>query len=451
MRSILKYSFVCGLLLAFGGVEAQQLAFPGAMGYGAYSQGGRGGQLFEVTNLNDSGPGSLREAVESEGPRTVVFNVSGTIALKSMLTISNPYLTIAGQTAPGDGICLKDFPLHIIGAHDVVLRFIRVRPGIASGMIGSEIDGIEIRDSKNVILDHCTISWTVDETLNSWHGTENITVQWCMVAEPLNKSVHEKGDHGFSASLGGQRASYLFNLFASGVGRNPSIGGNHLEHTHDVDFSNNVVFNYGYRTCDGKPQSINFIGNYYKTGPATSDVVKNRLVKIDNAQKYGFDGHWYISGNVIHGNEAVNRNNIENGVEYDEGTSAEKNLLKEPLPVVETKHVSAEKAYELVLAHVGVTVPGRDSREQVIIGRLAGTLPFDGNGIINMVEEAGSWPELKSMPAPKDSDGDGMPDTWEKKHGLEPQNPADGKQVSKSGYSNLENYLNELAGEMVVL
>lgn len=445
MKTIRKYCFLFGLLLTCA-AQAQQLAFPGAMGYGAWSRGGRGGQVFEVTHLGDSGPGSLRAAVEAEGPRTVVFRVSGTIALRSMLTISNPYITIAGQTAPGDGICLKDFPLHITGAHDVVVRFIRVRPGTASGLVGSEIDGIEVRDSKNVIIDHCTISWTVDEALNSWHGTQDLTVQWCMVAEPLNKSVHEKGAHGFSATLGGQRASYLFNLFASGVGRNPSIGGNHLEHTRDVDFSNNVVFNYGYRTCDGKPQTINFTGNYYKPGPATSDVVKNRLVKIDNAQKYGFDGRWYISGNVIHGNDAVNRNNTGNGVEYDEGASAGRNLLNEPLPVVETKHVPAEKAFALVLAQAGVTAPGRDCRERYILGLLDGTIAFSGNGIVDTVEQAGGWPELKSRPAPNDSDADGMPDEWEQQHGLDPKNPADSGQLSKSGYTNLEDYLNELAG-----
>ncbi|WP_372772575.1 polysaccharide lyase family 1 protein [Mangrovibacterium sp.] len=446
MKTLQKYVLLAVLSLSSMTLAAQQLAFPGAMGYGAYAQGGRGGKVIAVTNLNDSGPGSLRAAVEAEGARTVVFKVSGNIALKSMLTITNPFITIAGQTAPGDGICLKDYPLHITGAHDVIVRFIRVRPGIASGLNGSEIDGIEVRDSKNVIVDHCTINWTVDECLNTWHGTENITVQWCLVAEPLNKSVHEKGAHGFTASLGGQKASYLFNLFASGVGRNPSIGGNHLEHTQNVDFSNNVVFNYGNRTCDGKPISLNFTGNYYKPGPATQDIVKKRLVKIDNAQKYGFDGRWYIAGNVIHGSQDVNRNNIEFGVEFEDGCDADNNLLKEPLPVLETKHVSAEKAFSLVLDNAGVTVPGRDSKEQQIIDNASGKLAVIGNGIVNTIEEAGGWPELKSTPAPEDTDEDGMPNSWELAKGLDPKNPDDSSALTKSGFTNLEVYLSQLAG-----
>ncbi|WP_238480311.1 pectate lyase [Mangrovibacterium lignilyticum] len=450
MNSFQTYSILIAIVLCSCSLNAQQLAFSGAMGYGAYSQGGRGGKVIEVTNLNDSGPGSLRSAVEAEGPRTIVFRVSGNISLKSMLTVSNPYITIAGQTAPGDGICLKDFPLHITGTHDVVCRFIRVRPGIESGLIGSEIDGIEIRDSKNVIVDHCTISWTVDEVLNTWHGTENITVQWCMISEPLNKSVHEKGAHGFSASLGGNRASYLFNLFASGVARNPSIGGNHIESSIDVDFRNNVVFNYGYRTGDGKPRSINFAGNYYKPGPNTSEVVKNRFVRVDNAQGYHFQGKWFVSDNVMEGNDALASDNA-NGVEFEDGVNAANGLLQEALPTVETPEVSATKAYNLVLENVGVIVPRRDLREDHIVAQAAGELAIEGTGVINKVEEAGGWPQLKSLPALVDTDGDGMPDDWELKNGLDPNDAADGgMKAEKGGYTNLEVFLNQLAGEVKI-
>ncbi len=424
---------------------AQQLAFPGAMGHGAYAKGGRGGEVYIVNTLADRGPGSLREAIEAKGARTVVFGISGTIELESMLTISHPYITIAGQTAPGDGICLKNFPLHIEGAHDVIVRFIRIRPGIGSGLLGSKIDGIEIRESKNIIIDHCSVSWTCDEGLNSWHGTEDITIQWTMVSEPLHRSVHEKGPHGYGATLGGVRASFLYNLFASAVARNPSIGGNHLEDTKDSDFSNNVIFNYGHRSCDGKPRSINVIGNYYIPGPATLARIKNRLVRIDNAQGYKFDGRWYVSDNRIKGNKAVNRDNLGKGVEFEEGCTPENNLLEEPCLLTETKHVSAQKAYRLVLKQVGVTAPGRDAHELRILAQVKGELPVEGDGIVDTVEEAGGWPELKSKQAPVDSDWDGMPDVWEEKQGLDPQNDQDGALLAKSGFTYLEEYLNELA------
>lgn len=426
-------------------ISAQQLAFPGAMGHGAYAKGGPCGKVFIVSTLSDAGPGSLREAVEAKGARTVVFGISGTIELKSMLTINNPYITIAGQTAPGGGICLKNFPLHIEGAHDVIVRFIRIRPGIGSGLPGSRIDGIEIRESKHIIIDHCTVSWTCDEGLNSWHGTEDITIQWTMVSEPLHRSVHEKGAHGYGATLGGVRASFLCNLFVSAVARNPSIGGNHLEDTKDSDFSNNVIFNYGHRSCDGKPRSINLIGNYYVPGPATLARIENRLVRIDNAQGYKFDGRWYVEGNMIKGNKAVNRDNLGKGIEFEEGCTPGKNLLKEPCLLKETKHVSAKKAYRLVLKKVGVTVPGHDAHEQKMLAQVRGKLSINDDGIVNTVEEAGGWPELRSKPAPADSDRDGMPDAYEVKHGLNPQDSSDGVLFAKNGFTYLEEYLNELA------
>ena len=189
-------------------------AFPGAEGWGALTPGGRGGKVLKVTNLNDSGPGSFREAVMSSGPRIVVFEISGTITLKSELIIREPYLTIAGQTAPGDGICLKGWSLKIADTHDIIVRGIRVRPGVESGLIGSEIDALGISQSNNIIIDHCSFSWSCDEVVNNWHGSSNITIQWCMISEPLNRSVHEKGPHGYGASLGGYKLSFHHNLMA---------------------------------------------------------------------------------------------------------------------------------------------------------------------------------------------------------------------------------------------
>ncbi len=442
---MLNVLFVICLCVSVSLVQAQQIAFPGAMGHGSYAQGGRGGVVYRVTNLNDSGKGSLREAVEAQGARTVVFDVSGTIALKSMLTISNPYITIAGQTAPNGGICIKDFPLHIAETHDVVLRCLRIRPGIASGLIGSEIDGIEVRNSKNVMIDHCSISWTVDEVLNTWHGTENVTVQYTLIAQPLNHSVHEKGAHGFGASLGGKNCSYLYNFFSSAVARNPSIGGNHIESTINSDFSNNVIFNYAYRTGDGKPRSINVIGNYYKPGPATKDVVANRIVKVDNAKGYHFASTWYIADNVIEGNKLVNKDNVKYGVEYDEGSTPEMNILATPCTAPNTKYVSAQKAYKIVLKEVGAIKPQRDSFDTRILAQAEGKQPIEGNGIVDTVEQAGGWPDLSGAnKAAKDTDGDGMPDAWELKNKLNPNNSADGILLLKTGYTNLEVYLNSL-------
>ena len=183
MRMYKNHIFVLAVLIfAVNSVIAQVKAFPSAEGYGAKSIGGRGGKVIEVTNLNDNGPGSFRNAVEDSVPRTVIFEVSGTIELKKELRIRNAYLTIAGQTAPGDGICLKNYPLIVDGAHDIIIRAIRIRPGIESGLIGSEIDGLQIRNSSDVIVDHCTVSWSVDEILNTWHGSKDITIQWCIFA-----------------------------------------------------------------------------------------------------------------------------------------------------------------------------------------------------------------------------------------------------------------------------
>lgn len=449
MSTKIKFNYLLLLFcLFFGEVSfAQQLAFPGAQGFGAYSVGGRGGKVIEVTNLQDDGEGSLRAAIEAEEARTVVFRVSGTIELASMLTITNPDITIAGQTAPGDGICLKNFPLHVFQTHDVIIRCLRIRPGIGSGLIGSEIDGIELRDCKNVIIDHCSVSYTVDECINTWHNTENITVQWCMFVNPLNRSVHEKGAHGYGGSLGGKNASYLHNLFAHAAGRNPSVAGNNLSMTENMDFRNNVIFNYGHRSGDGKPGSINFVGNYYKPGPATNPEILHRIVKVDNAQRYGFDAHWYIDGNFIEGYPESLMDNWKYGVEWSDGTSPEINRLKNPCPLIETRTESARDAFKSVVASVGVVVPGRDSHEKLILAQLVGEEPVNGTGIIDAVEETGGWPLLESTLPPVDTDHDGMPDEWEIENKLNPRDSADGALSFENGYTNLEKYLNSLMAE----
>lgn len=191
-RSVLTFMIILGCGLQS---NAQQLAFPTAEGYGKYAKGGRGGAVYEVTNLGDSGPGSLRAAVEASGPRTVVFRVSGTIELESPLRIENPYITIAGQTAPGDGICLRRNPLSIDADH-VIIRYLRVRLGDESG---GDYDAVSSRFTEHIILDHISASWSVDECMSVYH-CDSITVQWCIVSESMSRSNHIKGSHGFGGS-----------------------------------------------------------------------------------------------------------------------------------------------------------------------------------------------------------------------------------------------------------
>ncbi len=257
MQQYVSFLIPIIVLLSPTFIRAQQLAFPGAEGYGRFALGGRGGKVLFVTNLNDNGSGSLRAAIEIQGPRIVVFKVSGTIKLESSLRIKHPRITIAGQTAPGDGICLRKYPL-IISADDAVVRFIRVRLGDEAD---NKVDGIDVSDAQNVIVDHCSVSWTLDEAVNTYHGTKNITVQWCLISESLHNSRLQEG-HGFAASLGGVNTSYHHNLLANNAGRNPSIAGEKSNPTINLDFRNNVIFNWQYRTLDGRPRSINVVNNY---------------------------------------------------------------------------------------------------------------------------------------------------------------------------------------------
>ena len=435
------------LLLSLGLAGAQALpAFPGAEGWGMYAKGGRGGIVLEVTNLNDSGPGSLREAVMNPHPRIVIFKVSGTIDLQSMLEITSPFLTIAGQTAPGDGICLKNFPLHITATHDIVVRYLRIRPGIASGLKGSELDGIEIRESSNVMIDHCTVSWTNDEAVNNWHGSRYVTFQWCIIAEPLHRSVHEKGAHGYGASIGGYKTSFHHNILSCAVARNVSVAGNNQNPTVMLDIRNCVISNWQHRSCDGKPLSINLVNNYYKPGPATFKEVERRIARIDFSENMGFSGLWYIEGNFVEAYPLLSADNWQGGVDYEPGTSEARNRRLTPFEFAPVTTQPATEAYESVLQNAGVMVPKRDSWENRIIEQIrTNHFPYGNQGIIDSVEQAGGWPELKSAPPPKDSDGDGIPDDWEIAQGLNPKDASDANRVSANRYTNIENYINSLS------
>ncbi|OVE79581.1 hypothetical protein BVY01_02190 [bacterium I07] len=425
---------------------SRQLAFPEAEGFGRFAKGGRGGTILHVTNLNDRGPGSLREAVESIGPRIVIFSISGTISLRSELKILNPYITVAGQTAPGDGICIKTYPL-IISTHNVIIRYLRIRLGDEAGRA---VDGLSIANAENVIVDHCSISWTLDEAVNTWHQTRNITIQWCLIAESLHDSRVRDG-HGFAASLGGENTSYHHNLIANHAGRNPSIAGDLRNPTINLDFRNNAVFNWRHRTLDGKPRSINVVNNYYKPGPASLKDLN--LVKIQQLQDQTF-GKWYIDGNIMEGKVAGCKDNwnhlVEIPVKMPESSRRDSACLNAP---VSTQ--SARKAFQDILNKSGAILPKRDKVDKRIVEEVRSGKTTYGNGIISSQVEVGGWPELLASKPEEDRDRDGLPDQWESRYGAR-----DGMSMQSSsdpdedGYTNIEEYLNStnpLEAEQLIL
>ncbi len=430
--------------------RVRHLAFPEAEGYGRFARGGRGGRVYKVTNLNDSGPGSLREAVEASGPRTVVFRVSGIIALKSKLVVRNPYLTVAGQTAPGDGICLKNWTFGCSDTHDVIIRHVRIRLGDESGVTQ---DGCGARGCDHVIFDHCSISWSIDEGFSS-REARNLTVQRCLIAEALNFAGHKKyvgtgKGHSFAGSISGNIGSFHHNLLAHCTGRNWSLAGG-LDRTGKrlagrLDLRNNVVFNWRDRTTDGGVRELNFVSNYYLPGPATRVYT---LLKPDPGDpERGMRA--FMEGNIIVGKPEFDADNWKAAVGPAEGLTkvrADKPLFE---PFVRTH--SAQAAFESVLADVGATFPRQDAVDRRIIADvLKRTHVFVGSrsklpGIIDTPGDAGGWPEYQSAAAPLDTDHDGIPDEWEVAHGLDPKDPADGSAYRPDGRTNLEWYLNELA------
>lgn len=425
-------------IAAVDGAEAAFIpAFPGAEGYGAGATGGRGGRVIAVANLNDSGPGSLRAAIEAKGPRTVVFRVSGNIPLKSNLRLRNGDITIAGQTAPGDGICLQNYQTDISGAKNVIVRHLRFRPGDASG---EGLDAFTGRDWENIIIDHCSFSWSVDECLSLYRGLGNLTVQWSIISESLYASKHLKGNHGFGGIWGGTNASWHHNLLAHHSSRNPRVAADSI----NVDLRNNVIFNWGYNSIYGGERStVNLINNYFKPGPATEAKCANRILDA------GSGGRWHVSGNYIFGYPDISDNNWGGGVQRlhlgIENLRAEK-----PFPIAPINTHSAEETYGLVLKFAGATLPKRDSLdarivEEVRTGRTQYGESYGGGGkgIIDAPLTVGGWPVLRSAQPPVDRDEDGMPDDWEDRFDLNPNDQSDSPlDDDKDGYTNLEEYLN---------
>jgi len=457
---ILIISFFCYAAMLY----SQQKAFPTAEGYGKYTVGGRGGVVYEVTNLNDSGEGSLRAAIEASGPRTVVFRVSGTIILESDLEISSPYITIAGQTAPGDGICIRRYPLEI-KTDEVIVRYIRVRLGDESGEASDAIWG---RYCENIIIDHVSASWSVDESMSLYYHS-NITVQWCLISESLYNSNHPKGRHGYGGIWGSNYSSYHHNLLAHHSSRNPRFSPG----CENTDFRNNVVYNWGYNSSYGgekvQPEdslrvfsNINIVANYYKPGPATKPgEVTHRIVNPTTSDGADDHGKFYVANNYMGGNATVTSDNWNGGIQPEGGSSFIAGLkLDQPWPSMAITEQAAEEAYQMVLENAGAILPGRDTVDARIIDETRiGYATYEGPtyeqentvpdplkmcGIIDSQNDVGGWPVLNTGPGPEDKDHDGMPDSWETTQGLNPDDPEDRNDIGEGGYTNLEIYLNSI-------
>ncbi len=405
-------------------------AFPGAEGFGANTPGGRGGRVIAVTSLADSGPGTLREAVEAPGPRIVVFRVAGLIDLAKPLRITEPFITIAGQTAPGDGVCLRGSELSI-QTHDVIVRFLRVRPG---DILGAEVDAVNIGGaSHNVILDHVSATWSVDESLSPSGAIRDITVQWCIIGESLRKSVHKKGEHGYGSlvrATGGVTLHH--NLWVKNTARNPRLGDNYGKAPYPTfDVRNNVMYNWG-GVCSGMTGddlSANYVANYLKPGADSSK--RPPIVLTDTAHV-----RYFVDGNIVEGRP---EHTSEKAAMFSPGKGRVE-LMPAAFDAAPVRTTTAEVAYTEVLAQAGALLPARDAVDRRIVDEVR-----KGQGrIIDSQTDVGGWPEYRAGAAPKDTDGDGMPDSWESARGLNPKDPSDGAKPGDGGYSNVEVYLNSL-------
>jgi hypothetical protein len=462
--------------------QADIPAFPGAEGGGMYSFGGRGGKVYVVTSLEDSGPGTFREACEAAGPRVVVFNVAGVIPLKHRIRVRAPYITINGATAPGDGVCIAGDTVEL-ETHDVIIRHMRFRRGQMNA--GDRNDSIGGNPTGNIMIDHVSASWGLDENMSMYRHmydddndpktpslklpTVNITIQNSIFSECLNTF-----NHAFGSTIGGHNSTFVRNLWASNTGRNPSVG-------MDGDFTlaNNVIFNWRHRTTDGGDHMsrYNIINNYLKPGPATPDgPIAYRFLKPEARRGKNVPieyGKAYVAGNVAEGNEKVSKDNWAGGVQMDgEASEAEwlpKIRVDEPMKHAPVTIRTAQEAYDIVLANSGATLPRRDPVDARIVesvrtGKVTvkpdpdlaeklGHVKFSPERVKEMIElvergiitdpkQVGGYPDYKGEPY-ADGDSDGMPDAWEKQYGLNPADPSDAaKDLNGDGYTNIEKFIN---------
>ncbi len=478
--------------------QAKIPAFPGAEGGGMYTFGGRGGKVLTVSNLNDDGPGSFRWACEQGGARIVVFNVSGIIRLKSPVYVRAPYITIAGQTAPGDGVIIAGESFQV-DTHDVIVRHMRFRRG--ETLVTNREDSFGGNPVGNIMIDHCSCEWGLDENISFYRHmfdmndgkakrkepTVNVTIQNTISAKAL-----DTWNHAFGSTIGGENTTFMRNLWADNTGRNPSIGWGGV-----FNFVNNIIYNWVHRTADGGEYSTmsNFINNYYKPGPLTpkDTPVGHRIVKSESRSEglfpYKQYGRVYAAGNIMEGYPEITKNNWNGGIqiadkdgEIDQTEWAVMHSDK-PFVMPHMKIMGAQEAFNWVLSNVGATIPCRDIVDQRICeevrtgkayyvenyeekvkdnpyGNMWGLHPSSQNekglfkyrrladdsykdGIITDPRQMGGYPEYKDWEPYKDSDGDGMPDEWEKRYGLNPNDPSDAvKDCNGDGYTNIEKYIN---------
>ena len=463
--------------------QEKLLAFPGAEGFGRYTTGGRGGNVYHVTTLEDDGKtstkGTLRWANAQAGPRTIVFDVSGTIQLKSALKL-NANTTLAGQTAPGDGICIAGYQVTL--NKNNIIRYVRFRPGDENG---GEPDGLGAMDSENIIVDHCSVSWSVDECL-SVYGSKNITVQWCIASQSLCNSTHVKKAHGYGGNWGGSGASYHHNLIAHHVSRTPRLGPRpSTQKDERMDFRNNVIYNWiDNGVYGGEAMNVNIVNNYYKPTAGTKTGAKGMRIASINIRTTDYckneDGSWnswyptwhvwgkyYVDGNINSMYPEVTNDNWTYGIynqidaNGNDGTytAKTKDTIRIDTPITYeavTTH-TAELAYQQVLKYVGASLH-RDALDAIIVrdaekGECTFTASGNANGIIDHPSDVKGdgwekWPPLNQTEAKMDTDGDGMPDEWETANGLNPSNKSDGNKIGEGGYTNLEIYMNSLVADI---
>jgi hypothetical protein len=451
-------------------------AFPGAEGGGAFTAGGRGGDIYVVTSLKDSGKGTLREACEAGGRRTIVFNVAGIIKLETPISIRAPYVTIAGQTAPGDGICIAGESFKV-DTHDVIIRYMRFRRGETD--VTRRDDSLGGSPMGNIIIDHCSVSWGLDENISIYRNmfqpnekskvqklpTSNITIQNTISSEGLDTY-----NHAFGSTIGGLNSTFIRNLWANNISRNPSIG-----MYGDFTFVNNVLFNWWNRSLDGGDyrSMFNIINNYYKPGPMTPEdkEIRYRILKPETGglvpKTYG---RAYVNGNIVEGAPEVTMDNWNGGIQLEDHSIKEKNdhlayiKQKTPFSHAPLSVLEAEAAYDFVLGNVGATLPKRDAVDQRIIQQvktgeikneegldntigeefIKRRLPADSykKGIITNIDQVGGYPDYKGR-SYKDSDRDGISDKWEEKYGLDPNDASDANlDINGDGYTNIEKYFN---------
>ncbi len=446
----------------FKALAAETPAFPGAEGFGRYTTGGRGGEIIYVTNLDDDGDGSLREAIETDGARIIMFKVSGIIELESTLNISNGDVTIAGQSAPGDGICIKNYSVSV-SADNVIIRYMRFRMGDEEE---TEDDALRGRYYSNIIIDHCSMSWSTDEC-SSFYNNSEFTMQWCVLSESLRESVHDKGTHGYGGIWGGQGASFHHNLLAHHDSRNPRMCGSRYTGEPDlelVDMRNNVIYNWGGNSGYGaEGGNYNLVNNYYKPGPATESGVDDRIFSPNdddgsNTNEEGVWGTFYVDGNYMYGSSTVTSDNWE-GIDLNPQSSSD-NTTKDDIKSSTsfdygdiTTH-TASNAYSAVLEYVGASLVRDEIDERIVDETENGTYTYEGsngstNGLIDSQSDVGGWPTYSSSTAPTDSDEDGIPDSWESSYGLDSDDASDGSSYSLSSYyTNVEVYLNSLVADI---